>query len=301
MKNKNVAGHLSAGITILIWGTTFISTKVLLEDFSAVEITFYRFLLGYLALLCVYPHRLRPSDRKHEGLFALAGLSGITLYYLFQNVALTFSTASNIGVAVSVAPFFTAIFSRLVSKGETLKPSFFAGFAAAISGIILMSFSGGTGFAFHPAGDILAVAAAAVWAVYSLIVSRINAYGYNPIAVTRRIFLYGLAFLLPVLFATGRGLRPERFAETGNLLNLLLLGLAASALCFVTWNFTVKVLGAVRTSVYIYAIPVIAVFASVLMLHEKITLVSGIGIALTLTGLLISEGRTLRPRKKIRE
>ena len=73
------------------------------------------------------------------------------------------------------------------------------------------------------------------------------------------------------------------------LLNLLYLGLGASALCFVTWNVAVKVLGAVRTSVYIYMVPVITVVTSVLVLKEPVTWVSVIGTVLAVSGLSLSE------------
>ena len=63
--------------------------------------------------------------------------------------------------------------------------------------------------------------------------------------------------------------------------NLLFLGLGASAMCFVTWNFAVKVLGAVKTSVYIYLVPVITVLCSVVVLHETISTRAALGILLT--------------------
>ena len=76
-------GHLTAVITILIWGTTFISTKVLLTSFTPIEILFCRFIIGFIALNIFYPKRMKIKDRKHELLFASAGLCGITLYFLF--------------------------------------------------------------------------------------------------------------------------------------------------------------------------------------------------------------------------
>lgn len=90
MKNKNKTGHLAALLTIIIWGTTFISTKVLLVDFQPVEILFFRFLMGLLALLIIYPHRLKGTTRKQEMTFIAAGLCGICLYYLLENIALTY-------------------------------------------------------------------------------------------------------------------------------------------------------------------------------------------------------------------
>lgn len=68
-------------------------------------------------------------------------------------------------------------------------------------------------------------------------------------------------------------------------------GAGGSALCFVTWNFAVKALGAVKTSVYIYLVPVITVAASVLILREPFTWMTGAGTVLTLIGLLLSEGK----------
>lgn len=113
MENKKTVGHLAALLTILIWGTTFISTKVLLTDFQPVEILFFRFVMGFLALLIVYPRRMKGTTVKQEFTFAAAGLCGICLYYLLENIALTYTLASNVGVIISVAPFFTAILSFL--------------------------------------------------------------------------------------------------------------------------------------------------------------------------------------------
>ena len=97
MENKNNVGHLCALLTIIIWGTTFISTKVLLVDFQPVEILFFRFVMGLLALLIIYPHRLTGMTRNQEFTFVAAGLCGICLYYLLENIALTYTMASNVG------------------------------------------------------------------------------------------------------------------------------------------------------------------------------------------------------------
>ena len=102
---SKIIGHLAAVFTIIIWGTTFISTKILLEGFLPVEILFFRFVIGYTALLLLYPKKLKVTNRKHEPVFVFAGLCGICLYYLLENIALTFTFASNVGVIMSTAPF----------------------------------------------------------------------------------------------------------------------------------------------------------------------------------------------------
>ena len=266
MENKHTAGHLSALLTIIIWGTTFISTKILLVDFQPVEILFFRFIMGLLALLVIYPHRLKGTTRRQEFTFVAAGLCGICLYYLMENIALTYTLASNVGVIISVAPFFTAILSHLVMKEEKLRANFFLGFVVAMAGIFLISFNGSK-LELNPMGDLLALLAALIWACYSVLTKKISSFGYNTILTTRRVFFYGILFMIPALFLFDFKLELARFANPVYLLNIIYLGLGASALCFVTWNFAVKVLGAVKTSVYIYMVPVITVVTSVLILH----------------------------------
>ncbi len=99
--------------------------------------------------------------------------------------------------------------------------------------------------------------------------------------------------MLPCLFIFDFKLDMQKFVKPEYALNLIYLGLGASALCFVTWNYAVKVLGAVKTSVYIYIVPVITVVTSVIVLKEEITWMAAIGIGLTLIGLFLSESKLI--------
>lgn len=289
--NKTIHGHIAALLTILIWGTTFISTKVLLISFKPVEILFIRFMIGYFALWCVCPRRLKVRRRKQEWYFAAAGLCGVTLYYLFENIALTYTLASNVGVIISIAPFFTVIFSCLFLHDRRPNIRFFAGFLIALAGIFLISFGGEKNLQLNPVGDLLAVIAAMFWAAFSTITKKISGFGYNTIQTTRRTFFYGLIFMVPALLLMDFHMELQQFASLKNVLNLLFLGFGASALCFVTWNLAVKILGSVKTSVYIYMVPVITAVTSALILHEKLTRTIVSGIVLTLIGLFLSEDR----------
>ena len=289
MRQTAWAGHGAALLTILIWGTTFISTKVLLTSFQPVEILFLRFVLGFLALCLIYPRRLRLGERRQELWFAAAGLCGVTLYYLLENIALTYTLASNVGVLVSVSPVFTAMLSHFLLRREKLRPAFFAGLAVALAGVVLLSYNGSAVLKLDPRGDVLALLAAAIWSAYSLITRHISSFGYPVVQTTRRIFAYGLVFMLPALLIFGFRPSLEAVLEPVNLLNLVYLGLGACALCFVTWNFAVGKLGAVKTSTYIYLVPVVTLATSALVLGEPVTPLSAVGAALTVAGLALSE------------
>lgn len=293
---KQIQGHLAAFFTILIWGVTFISTKVLLVSFTPVEIMAYRLVLAVLALSAVAPPRLNKVklDRhalRDEWKIMAAGLCGVTLYFLFQNVALSYTLAANVSVLVSVAPLFTALVSRLVLS-EKLKAKFFLGFTIAIVGIILIAFNGSIVLKLNPLGDLLALLAALVWAFYSVLIRQIGAQQtaiLAMLAMTRKVVFYGLLFMLPLLPLFEVRLKLEQLVELPNLLNLLFLALGGSALCYVTWNYAVHLLGPVKTSVYIYMVPVVTIIVAALVLHETVTPVAGIGMALILSGMALSE------------
>ncbi|MGE4354750.1 MAG: DMT family transporter [Oscillospiraceae bacterium] len=291
MPKDKLQGHIFAIITILFWGTTFISTKVLLLDFTPIEILFFRFVIGFLALIFVYPHMLKWTGIGRELLFMCAGITGITFYYLFENIALTMTQTANVSVIVSASPFFAAIITRLFEKEEKLRAGFFVGFIFAIFGIGLISFSGAKNISINPKGDLLALLAAAIWAIYSTLARRISRYGYSTVQTTRRTFIYGLVFMLPALFFFKFDFEPTSLAKPVNLFNIIFLGVGASALCFVTWNCAIARLGTVKTIIYLYAVPVIAIISALIILKEPISPSVVFGTALTLAGLFISQFR----------
>lgn len=289
--NNNLSGHLFAIITVLMWGNTFISTKILLLSFTTIEILFFRFTIGLVTLGLAFPKRLKFKNLKEELFFAGAGLCGVTLYFLLENIALTYTLASNVGIIVSIAPFFTAILSQFFLENERLKPCFFIGFSLSMFGIILINLNGINVLKLNPTGDFLAFTATIIWAFYCILTKKISEFGYHTVQTTRKIFLYGIIFMLPALFFLPFEFNLQRFGNLLNLFNIIFLGMGASAMGFVTWNTAIKLIGTVKTSVYIYAIPSITIITSIIVLKEDVNLIMIMGAALTLTGLVISEGR----------
>ncbi|MDF7670101.1 DMT family transporter [Orbaceae bacterium ESL0721] len=288
---NSAKGHLIALMTVIIWGITYISTKLLLDDFKPIEILFFRFLLGYITLWILYPHRLPWQGFKQELLFIGAGFCGITCYFLCENIALTYTTASNVGVITCLAPIFTAILAILFLKKEVPSTSFYLGCLCAMMGIGLISFNGAVVLSLNPIGDLLAVLATFFWASYSILTKIGSGYVDNIFQLTRRFFFYGLMFMLPLFPIFDFQWHFSRFADPKNLFNLIFLGIGASAICFASWNYAVKLVGAVKISLYIYLIPIITIITAVLILGEKFTWLAALGTLLTLCGLLLSEGK----------
>ncbi|WP_196599924.1 DMT family transporter [Pectinatus frisingensis] len=291
---RRPTGHILAFSTSLIWSTTFVSTKYLLQVFTPIDILFIRFIMGFITLCIIYPRDLLKFNKKGELYFAAAGLTGVTMYYLLENIALTYTLASNVGIIVSTAPIFTAIAAHLFLSGERLHKAFFIGFILAISGIILITFNNSFNLHINPLGDLLAVLAAIVWAIYSILTKQIAVMNYNMITATRKMFFYGLLFMLPIFYCQGIVINLNEFTNISYLLNILFLGIGASAICFVTWNLAIDYLGATDCTAYIYLGPVITITTAAVFLDEKISVTTIIGCLLTFSGLLISENRFTR-------
>lgn len=98
LSNSNTTAHLAAFLTILCWGTTFVSTKVLLQGFSPVQILLIRFCIGFAALYLLSANSVHQITRRQNLYLIAAGFLGICLYYLLENIALTYTQASNVGV-----------------------------------------------------------------------------------------------------------------------------------------------------------------------------------------------------------
>ena len=286
---KTAVGHAVALFTIIVWGITFVCTKVLLVDFSPVEILFLRFVMAFCVLYALSPGKLPGMTARRRLIVAGAGLTGICLYYLLENIALGHTLASNVAVILAATPLFTALVARVVFRSrERLGLRFALGFLVAMTGICLISFNGSR-LSLNPLGDVLAVTAGLVWAFYACLTSVMGHWGCSSLQITRVTFGWGLLFMLPFLSFFGFDLDAARLLKPVNLVNLLFLGLVASALCFTTWNMAVRALGTVRASLYIYLVPVITVVVSVIVLDEPLTLLSALGTVLTLAGLFLSQ------------
>ena len=291
-KKSNLFPHAMAMYNVIVWGITFISTKVLLESFGPLEILIYRFVIGYMALWCLKPTCLKWQGLKKELAYFIAGFFGVTIYFLGENISLTMTYTGNVSIIVSTAPLFTAICACLMTKSERPTKYFWGGFILAIAGIAMINMRGTVIDTAHIKGDLLALGAAAVWGIYCVVLNEYIREDVPVIVRTRRIFFYGLITMIPCVFLMNVQFHPERLIEPVNAGNILFLGILATAGAYATWNYAVARLGVMKSSVYIYLIPVITIICSAIILKEEITSGAVCGCLLTMAGLFLSEKKT---------
>ena len=281
--------HAAALFTVSVWGATFVSTKVLIaHGLTPAWIFLLRFALAYAFILFAVPRPLRLRSAADELLAAAAGVTGGSLYFLLENIALEYAPASNVSLIVCTAPVWTALLLGALDRRERMSRSQAAGSAAAFVGMALVVLNGRFVLHLSPAGDLLSLGAALLWMVYSLVVKRIIGR-YPTLLVTRKIFFYGLVTILPVVVARPLDLSPDTFARPVVWGNLVFLGLVASMLCYLIWNAVIRHLGAVRATNYIYFNPLVTMVTAWLCIGERITAAALAGAALILGGMWLCE------------
>lgn len=287
-KNRILLFHLITALVVIIWGTTFVSTKVLIQHgLGPIEIMFYRFVLAYFCLLMVSHKRLWADNWKDEFMLMLSGLTGGTFYFIAENTALGITQASNVALLVCTTPIFTALLVHWIFK-EPLRRNMIIGSIIALIGVGLVVFSGSVLLQINPLGDFLSIMAALMWAVYCLILKPLGKK-YPTAFITRKVFLYSVISLLVYFLFDPLQVKIEVLFHPIVTLNLLFLGIVASMLCFIAWNAAVKVLGPSRTANYIYVQPFSTLVLSSIILSEIITLASMIGALCIIGGVYLAE------------
>lgn len=289
IKKSDYKYHFAALFTVAVWGATFISTKVLLvASLSAAEIFLLRFALAYLCIIPFAGRRLWADGWRDELTLAVAGVTGGSLYFLAENIALEYAPAANVSLIVCTAPVWTALLLSLLYRNERMTWRQVSGSALAFAGVVLVVLNGRFVLHLSPKGDLLALVAALLWMVYSLVIKRVGGR-YPAFFITRKVFFYGLLTILPVFAAEPLRLDWAVLAQPVVWTNLLFLGVVASMLCYLLWNAAMHRLGAVRTTNYIYFNPLVTIVTAALCLGERITPVAVAGAALILYGMWRAE------------
>lgn len=280
--------HLLAILTVAVWGTTFISTKILIENgLSPQEIFLLRFVIAYVGIWLLSPRKLLADSRKDELWFLLAGLTGGTLYFLTENTALSLTQTTNVAFIICTTPLITTGLSLLLYRQEKAGKGLLAGSLVALAGVGMLIFNGSFVLKLSPLGDVLTLCAGVSWAVYSLIIRRLSGR-YPSVFITRKVFFYGILTVLPVFAVHPFSFPAEGFLRSAVWMNLLFLSVLASLACFVAWNVVLKRLGTIQSSNYLYLNPLFTTVAAHLFLQEQLTVYAVVGVLLVLGGVFVA-------------
>lgn len=281
--------HILALTAVTAWGIAFINTKVLLQSgLTAVEIYVYRFIIAYLCVLIVCPRPLFARKLSDEVKLMLCGVCGNSIYFIAENTALNYTLVTNVSLIVTTAPILTALLVGLLYRRDKPSRGFMLGSVVAFLGVAFVIFNSSFVVQLNPLGDLLALLAAACWAIYSVLLRPLSAT-YGVWFITRKTFFYGILTSLPFLLIEPVLPDLSILKSPAVIGNLLFLAVICSVGAYLFWAEANKRLGVIKTGNYLYVSPIVTLVASALYLGEKVSIVGYIGCALIMIGVILSE------------
>jgi drug/metabolite transporter (DMT)-like permease len=277
---------LGALVAVVIWGLSFVATRLLLDELSPVTLVFTRFALSSLVLLALTrgtlpPRRLLPS-------LALMAFIGIFTHQMLQAWGLTMTTAMNTGWLIGLIPIWTALLSHW-HLGERLSLRELGGLAVGFGGALLIvtngRFSAETVFLPSTAGDFLVFLSTITWALYSILGRRaLRELGSR--RATTSVITLGTMMLLP-FFIHERGWEALPALSPTGWGAIVFLGIGASVVGYILWFAALDRLPTTRVASLLYLEPIVTLFAAMLVLGEQVRPATTAGGLLILLGVAI--------------
>ena len=279
MERNTWGYHLLAFVIVAIWGSTFVFTKLLLQaSLSPAHIFTLRFTIAYLLLL-LNPTKFHSDSWKDELLMMALGLTGGSLYFLAENAAMLYTTATNTSLIVCSCPLFAMLLMKLVYRQEESITRLQAiGSMVAFLGMAVVVLNGRFVLHLSPIGDMLA-----------LVLMKTAMKRYSTLFITRKVFFYGLLTMIPYYIWHPEFPSLDVLLSAPVFWNLLFLSIVASMICYLAWNFVIKHLGIVVATNWVYFNPITTILFAWWLLSEEITVWFLMGSALILIGMYMSD------------
>lgn len=292
VKKSKILAVTAILITVIFWGYSFVSTKIILNELPPLSIAFFRQLIASAVLIVFLLVKKLFVRMPLKDLLLLTASSffGIVLYFLFENTGLKYTTASNASIIVAAVPIFTLIteslFYKLKITGRITTCAI-----VSIAGVFLVIFEQGSlDFSGNSLkGNLLMIGAMISWVIYTIICKSLT-QKYKGIVITTYQMIAASILFIPFIL---NDISKWHGISGYSLANLLYLAIFCSALAYYLYNIAVTNLGAAISSMFLNLIPVVSIIGGVLVLHERISVLQIVGMMLIMLSLFFA-GKTQR-------
>jgi drug/metabolite transporter (DMT)-like permease len=286
---KTIFVYIEALFAVIVWGGTFVATKIALREVSPATIVWMRFGIGALILgaLVIARKQFALPQKNEWAYLILLGFLGITFHQWLQATGLQTAKATTTAWIVATIPVFIAILSWSVLK-EKLRWMQIGGIALAALGVLVIVSGGNVSALFTGTegtfGDLLILISSVNWAVYTILSRR--ELGRHP-AARMMFYVMSLGWLLSNiwLFGFGPGLSEIPNLTTSGWEAILILGVFGSGLAYVAYYDALLVIPAAQLGVFINIEPLVTAVLAALMINEELTPISLAGGAVVIFGV----------------
>lgn len=291
--NYKFLKYIPALIVSIIWGTTFVISKSILEaGVSPFQLIFCRFLMAYIALCIMCPKPYKMEFSKTELKMFLIALTGGSLYFFLEYSALRLTGATNVSLICATVPIFSAL-GFIILGVMKLTKWFVFGSLIALAGVACVVFNGVFVLRLSPLGDFIAFLSVISWSIYSVLLA-IMPKEVTELQTTRRLFFYGTITIFPLLFFDDNASSLTEIwgkLEWTHIVGALYLGLIASGASLWLWNLSFNKVGAANTNNFLYLLPIISAVAAAIFFTHEITGWVVAGTLLIFFGLIIANNK----------
>jgi drug/metabolite transporter (DMT)-like permease len=287
MSHNNWFAYIKVTFSVLVWGASFIATKIALQEVSPATVVWLRFGIGVLilGLAALWRGQLTLPQRKDISYFALLGFIGITFHQWLQSTGLITAQASTTAWIVATTPIFMALLGWLVLREKLTKIQVF-GIVLATLGVLLVVSNGNLAALakgdFGVVGNILIIISAPNWAIFSTL-SRWGLQKHP--AGLMLLYVMGFGWLFTSVFFSGPGISEIGQLTTNGWSGIIFLGVACSGLAYIFWYDGLQAIPASQVGTFLYLEPLVAVIVAAMILGEPILLASLIGGGTILLGV----------------
>lgn len=295
MQNQFRISHFTALAAMLIWGISYIWMKSLFIFLQPATILVVRLLISglFLFVLLLITRKLEKIQKKHLPVFLLSAFFNPFLYFMGESHGLQRVSPTISAVIVATIPVFTPVFARIFLKERLSKLNIF-GIVVSFAGVIIMLVTKDLSLTADPAGIMMLFGAVASAIVYGIVLKKLTLL-YRALTIVWIQNIIGIFYFVPVaLFKEFESLQTFQF-QAEIVMPILLLGIFSSSLAFVFFTISVKNLGIARSNIYTNLIPVFTAIFSILVLSEMPDQKQWLGMALVISGVILSQKRFTNP------
>ena len=289
--------HLSIVVVVVLWATSFSVIKTLLDHgVAAIDIALLRYAIAApgFAFVLWRAGGLPGLTRRDAARVAAAGLLVVVGYHVFLNVGTRHTTSGIAALVVALSPALTLIFALALGL-DRVRARHVLGLAVAFAGVVIViALGAGETLSLDGAkGPLIVLGAPLAFALYNVILKPLLGR-HDLLALTAATSLFGMVGLLPLV----RGSTVDAVADGGatDAVLLLYLGVLATFVGYILWNFGLRGLGPTRAVTYTYAISPLAVVIGAIVLDETLTAWLVVGGALVVGGIALAQRTPARRR-----
>jgi drug/metabolite transporter (DMT)-like permease len=278
------------GATVL-WGTSFLVTKVAVDEVSPMVVTFVRCVIAAVLLgaYAIVGSTRSPSARARPGgggrtWMVWAAACGVATGVAFQSTAMGMQHAGSsvAGVTVATIPAWTMLVAGLMGL-EQIGRRQLVSVAIGSAALVLLAVPGEGGWAIR---GVLALSVAALAHACANLASHCSLRGSGPVPIAAFSLVVAAVITAPGALLAW----PSTMPGMSSLVAILALGALPSAAAYVMYFHAIDVLGATRASLSMYVIPPLAILVGVLLLGERPGWSTAIAFVLAICALAIGVG-----------